>query len=245
MYLLPPLENRFLERPGVFAGKAKHVIPNLTYDEFWEDLYARLSQVPGLQFPIKKGNKHIDPHFGHFGFRWHPVTHTPQYFHIGIDIPNKVGTLAYALLPGIFEYSGFTETNGKYVLLSHPEIKTDDGFYLYSMYMHLSKYAVRFTRYEKMLREISFHTYPKIPITTTRAIGRVGATGNLRGMITHLHVQIELRRKDTIVALDGARVFGIASKQNTTADLKTNEEFDQFSKLHKSSLEDWQDVWKA
>ncbi len=244
MSTLPPIEDRIVERPGDYGGtKTKtHHIPDLAYDEFWEDFYARLQKC-NILIPIRRGNKSIDPYFGNFGPRFHPITHTPNYFHTGIDFQGKQGTLIYPVLPGIFEYSGFTAVNGKYVVLSHPEIKTDDGYVLWSLYMHLSETNVKFTKYQKMLRELSFHTYPNIPIKRTRAIGRMGDTGDLRGMVVHLHLQLEFRKKDTIVVIDAAQALRIPSSQNKSAKISDQKSFEEFCAAHSKDLSAWHAVW--
>ena len=57
---------------------------------------------------------------------------------------------------GFLEYAGFGSINGNYVFLSHPEITTEDGFTMCSLYIHLKNYKVRFGAPKKMLRKISF-----------------------------------------------------------------------------------------
>jgi len=245
MHILPPIEDRIISRPGSHQGKIPQFVPDLTYDEFWEDFYIRINKILGLKFPLKGNAGTIDPYFGHFGTRFHPVTKTPHYFHVGIDILAPRETLVYPILEGIFEYSGFSSTNGKYVLLSHPEVQTDDGFNLWSIYMHLDRYTIKFTKYQKMLREMSFHNHPKIPLKTRRSIGSVGTTGDLRGMVPHLHLQIELRHRDKIIVLDGAKVFGLESKENKTSAIETIEGFENFCTDHAADLEEWKTVWDA
>lgn len=245
MQVLPPIEDRIIRRPGSYQYKIEHYIPDLTYDEFWEDFYNRLSKIIGLRYPIKTKQIKIDEYFGHFGLRFHPIIHTANYFHIGIDILADYKTPVYPILPGIFEYSGFSRTNGKYVLVSHPDLKTDDGFSLWSIYMHLDKNKIKFTRYQKMLREMSFHTYPNIPIKTTRSIGTVGNSGDTRGMVPRLHLQIELRYKDKIIALDGARIFGIKNSENISANIVSIDEFKVFCDNHKDNLQDWRKIWDS
>ncbi len=242
--MLPPIGEHIQKRPGVYASKIEHYIPDKD-KKFWEKLYKVTKGLDGLQFPIKRGNREIDAHFGYFGFRFHPIKHKSNYFHVGIDIPNRSGTLVYPIAPGIFEYSGFNETNGKYVLLSHPEIKTEDGFVLYSLYMHLSKFTVKFTRRQKFLREISFHTYPLLPIKATRALGRVGKTGNIHGTISHVHVQMEFRKKDIIVAVDPLLFFGMKTKENKSMEIETPLAFSLYRKVHYEELAEWEQVWKG
>ncbi len=243
MQVLPPIDDKVVPRPGSYQYKVTHFIPDLNYDEFWDDFYSRFNKIVGLKFPIKGKIQEIDEYFGKFGFRFHPIIHTPHYFHIGVDILALHKTLVYPILPGIFEYSGFSRTNGKYVLLSHPEIKTDDGYSLWSIYMHLDKYSLKFTKYQKMLREMSFHTYPNIPIKTRRSIGSVGTSGDVRGMVPRLHLQIELRYKDKIIVLDGARIFKLDNSENKTASIASLDEFQIFCKQHQDNLIDWQKIW--
>ncbi|MEZ4103386.1 MAG: hypothetical protein R3B55_02430 [Candidatus Paceibacterota bacterium] len=72
---------------------------------------------------------------------------------------DKSKTPIKPILDGVLEYSGFGHVNGHYVFLSHPEIITEDGFKMYSLYMHLKQPLVKFNSYQKMLRQISFNHY--------------------------------------------------------------------------------------
>lgn len=242
-FILPPIEDRIVARPGAYKSKTAQYIPDLSYNEFWEDFYTRIRKT-GLLFPLRDQVANIDPCFGYFGLRFHPVTHTPHYFHVGIDALGTLGTPIYPIGAGVFEYSGFTETNGKYVVISHPEIKTHDGFVLWSLYMHLSQVEIKFSQYQKMLREVSFHSYPTIPVPATQLIGKMGDTGDLRGMPVHLHLQLEFRNRDTIVVVDPAEVFWFPHHDNVSASVLTEAEFKIFCKNYKEMLKPWAPIWR-
>ena len=99
-------------------------------------------------------------------------------------------------------------------MLSHPNVKTEDGFILYSLYMHLRDVKVKFSSYQKMLREVSFHSYPKIPISHTLPIGTLGQTGGT-GEYPHLHLQLEFRNEaGDIIIVDPAEILGVPHSDN-------------------------------
>ena len=68
---------------------------------------------------------------------------------VKISLDLKSGRNIYPVLPGILEYSGYGAVNGHYILLSHPQIQTEDGYILHSMYCHLKKPLVKFNSYQK------------------------------------------------------------------------------------------------
>ena len=243
MEVLPSTRGAFVQRPGN-GRRATQLqnIPDASRPDVWIPIYEKLKEV--LSHPIKRGNKEVDPYFGYFGYRWHPVIHSPGYFHVGIDIPNKMGTKVYPVAKGIFEYSGFTSINGKYILMTHPEIKTEDGFVLSSLYLHLKDAKIKFTTYQKMLREISKHTYPKIEVSTKKIIGEVGNSGDLRGMISHLHLQLEFRNQEgTIVVINSARALGIAHGENLSRVVANEDDFIKFCREHRGMLLAWREYW--
>lgn len=242
--MLPKIKDKIIERPGTYKVKRKQFIPDQNYDEFWAEFYQKIRALPDLIFPIKRGNKTIDPYFGYFGYRYHPVSHRPRYFHAGVDIQGKIGTKIYPVLPGVFEYSGYGTTNGNYILIAHPDVVTEDGFVLHSLYMHLDSALIKFTPYQKMLREISRHTYPKIQIPTTQIIGTLGNTGDLRGIVPHLHLQLEfIDPQGKIVVIDGAKVLGKKTGENLTKHIARQSEFRKFIKEHRASLLPWRTYW--
>ena len=229
MKYLPAILEMAKQRPGRDAGKDKHLVPHEEYNEFWEAFYKTLRTHFNFSSPIKDCDKNINPYFGYFGFRFHPTELEPKYYHLGIDISGKSKTEVKPILDGILEYSGFGIVNGNYVFLSHPEAQTEDGFKLYSIYMHLKNTSVKFSSYQKMLRQISFNHYPNVEVKSGEVIGGMGSSGNSEGAHVHLHLQIEFRdEKGNIVVIDPAEVLGIKSEKNLSADVKDREEFEKF-----------------
>jgi hypothetical protein len=103
--------------------------------------------------------------------------------------------------------------------------------------MHLKSVNVKFSSYQKMLRQVSFNHYPNIEIKNEAVIGRMGSTGNSEGAHVHLHLQIELRdEKGNIIVLDPARVLRLPCQENESAGILTKEEF-------KNQLTD--EYWKS
>ncbi len=161
-----------------------------------------------------------------FGKRYDPLSQRADYFNLGLDISAPAKTPVYPILDGVLEYAGYGVQNGRYVMLSHPNITTEDGFVFHTIYMHLRSADVGFTQYQKMLREISLRTYPEIHVSSTTKIGEVGDTGNAEGLCTQLHLQCEFRHKDgTIIAVDPAMLLGFTPELNITASISTPEEF--------------------
>jgi murein DD-endopeptidase MepM/ murein hydrolase activator NlpD len=231
MKYLPKVKEMAKPRPGTDSGKDKHLVPNEEYNEFWEAFYENLRTHFNFSLPVENSDKKINPYFGNFGFRFHPTILEPKYFHLGIDITDKAKTPVKPILDGFLEYSGFGLVNGNYVFLSHPEVLTEDGFKLHSIYMHLKSVNVKFSSYQKMLRQVSFNHYPNIEVKKEKSIGGMGSTGNSEGAHVHLHLQIELRdEKGNIIVLDPARVLGLDSQENESAGILTKEEFENFKK---------------
>lgn len=225
MKKLPSLFEYTVPRPAV-SPKLLQYIPSEEYSEFWEAFYATLSAHFVFQFPLPGYDRSINPLFGFFGPRYHPVVHKSNYFHAGIDITAPSKTPILPVAPGILEYAGFGIVNGNYILLSHPTITTEDGFVFHSMYMHLRDMYTRFSSYQKMLREISLHSYPHIPVPLEKPIGTVGSTGNTAGKHIHLHLQCEFRdKKGRSILIDPCALFGSISETNRSAFVHSREDF--------------------
>ena len=168
--------------------------------------------------------------------RYHPVKKIGNYFHTGIDFDGKTKTPITPITKGILEYSGFGLINGKYIMLSHPEIRTKDGFVLHSLYLHLRDLKISFTSYQKMLREVSFNSYPLIEIGTDKTIGLLGQTGNAKGY-PHLHLQLEFRNeKGDIILIDPVPVMGIPPGESLTKDIKDESEYSVFLQKNKDQM---------
>jgi len=240
MKFLPAILDMGKQRPGADAGKDKHLVPNEEYNEFWDAFYKTLKSHFDFKEPVLNFKEKINPYFGNFGFRFHPVKLEPDYFHLGLDISDKAKTPIKPILDGMLEYSGFGHVNGQYVFLSHPEVVTEDGFKMYSIYMHLKQVSVKFSSYQKMLRQISFNHYPNIEVKKEKVIGGMGSTGISDGMHVHLHLQIEFRNeKGQIIVIDPARVFGLENSSNLSAKVKTVEEFENFKKENETGLKNY------
>ncbi|MCD8528376.1 MAG: M23 family metallopeptidase [Candidatus Pacebacteria bacterium] len=189
--------------------------------------------------PVKNFLEHINPFFGYFGERIHPERKSPYAFHSGVDIAGKNKTSVYAMLPGILEYSGYGLVNGKYIMLSHPHIITQDGYVLHTLYIHLSHMRFAFSAYQKMLREISLHTYPRISVPAGAELGGMGKTGasSYPEEYTHVHIQCELRNKEGhIVFLDPLRILTGKEYRNLTADTQHPEDFQDIYHTHRDRI---------
>ncbi len=92
------------------------------------------------------------------------------------------------------------------------------AFKLYSIYMHLKNAQVKFSSYQKMLRQVSFNHYPNIEVKKEAVIGGMGSSGNSEGFHVHLHLQLEFRdEKGNIIVIDPAKVFGMPSSLNLSS----------------------------
>lgn len=237
MKFLPAILERVKSRPGADAGKDKHLVPDEEYNEFWEAFYGALISNFDFTFPVLDSREKINPYFGCFGFRFHPIKLEPDYFHLGLDISDKSKTPVTPILDGILEYSGFGLVNGNYVFLSHPKVVTEDGFKLYSIYMHLKNTVVKFSSYQKMLRQISFNHYPSIEIKKTDVLGGMGSSGISEGVHVHLHLQLEFRdERGRIIVIDPARVLGLQKSVNLSENIKSVEEFEKFKKENENDI---------
>lgn len=225
------------QRPGADAGKDRHLVPDEEYNEFWEAFYNTLRTHFNFNSPVLDFSKKINPYFGYFGFRFHPIKHEPKYFHLGVDITDRAKTEVGPILDGVLEYSGFSIVNGNYVFLSHPDVLTEDGFKLYSIYMHLKNTRVKFSSYQKMLRQISFNHYPNIEVKKETVVGGMGSSGNSEGAHVHLHLQLEFRdEKGKIVVIDPSKVLGVPSLKNLSSEIKNKEEFKIFLEENKTDI---------
>lgn len=220
MAVLPLLSTKTRLRPGHPKFEEVYLIPDETqYPDVWESAYAQLFSLQSSS-PIQKDFIHtLDSHFGFFGYRVHPVTRELRYFHSGIFLKLPGKQSIHPILPGILEYSGYGAVNGYYILISHPDIQTEDGYILHSMYCHLKKPLVKFNSYQKMLREISLGSYPEIPVSLPTVLGKPGTSG-LSVPHTGVFLQISLRKfGETPIVLDPLRLYQTTTVGNTTADI--------------------------
>lgn len=238
--LLPAIENKISKRPGNVPPT--HFIPN-NDTAFWNCIYNLIARRISLAEPIENSSAMINPYFGRFGFRWHPVAAKPRYFHIGVDIHTSGGTQITAIHNGMFEYSGYAPLNGNYVVISHPDIVTEDGYVLNSIYMHCDSVVHRFNIFQKICRKF-ISTHPKwanIPINTSDLIATVGGTGVKEGYAPHLHLQFDFISADgrKRVSIDPARALGFNLSPNLTGEIRDLNEFHAFYQSHCNELTEW------
>ena len=116
MLALDNMEGKFISKLENF----KYLVPDMNKEaDYWNNVFACISNNVHLVFPIDKGETHIDKFTGYYGYRWHPVKKQSNYFHSGIDINSKIGTDVKAIADGVFEYSGYHPINGNYILDYH------------------------------------------------------------------------------------------------------------------------------
>lgn len=236
--MLPSISAYIEKRPGKNGKKQNQYIPSSTDLDFWEDFYENLKEHTVFDKPLPYLEDKIDPYFGYFGFRFHPNSHE-MHFHTGVSITDKSKKPIVPVCDGVLEYSGFDIVNGFYVFLSHPHIQTEDGFVMHSLYMHLKKPSIKFSSYQKMLREISFHNYPKVLVERGIKIGEVGSTGIPDGKHNHLYLQIEFRHPETkkVVLIDPLRLYGIRTVKNRSASFKSVDDFHDLPRFRKHELQ--------
>lgn len=192
--ILPPLAEYTRKRPYKGHFEEDCLIPSEDYVQWWEQVYTMI-RAYGISSPVKRNPfSYINPSHGFFGFRTHPVTNEENYFHTGIALEVKSGRKIFPVLPGILEYAGYGAVNGHYVLLSHPEIQTEDGYIMHSMYCHLKKPLVKFNSYQKMLRKISLGSHPLIPIDKSTLLGNASVSGLVHDQQPILYLQISFRK---------------------------------------------------
>lgn len=232
------ISDKVIKRPD---SKETHFIPDPAFFDYWEDIYFELLNSKQLRFPLDNSSSRINPFFGYFGFRFHPIKFKANYFHIGIDIDQEIGQKVYPVTKGIFEYSGYGQENGKYIMLSHPKYQTKDGFVMYSLYLHLESASLSFNYLEKFLRTAGLRKLTDKIINNNEAIGLSGDSGNSKNIFPHLHLQIEFRNKtqDKIILIDPAKALGIFTTENATKNIKDFKEFKTFYNNHKTELSNW------
>lgn len=242
---LPEIENKVISRPGHLTGGARHFISDPLNESFWDDFYSKFQNYFKLTDPIENFADKINPYFGYFGYRWHPINFHPKYFHIGIDISEKIGHPIKSVYDGLLEYSGFADVNGRYVVVKHSDIKTKDGFIFQSLYMHCDDINVKFNLVQKIFREFISKalTVSNKPILAEQNIATLGDTGNKLGVVPHLHLQFEFVKDNKHIAVDPLKLFNKASFQNLTASLATETEFKSFFKEHSEELLPWKKFW--
>ena len=204
MIVLPSLKDFTKKRPRRPQYEDVSLVPDfLAYPDFWKEIKKILFAL-SVNSPLRgEILSRINKEYGFFGSRKHPVTGKEHYYHIGVEIDARARQQVKPILNGILEYSGFHINNGHYVLLSHPQIQTEDGYILHSMYCHLKKPLVKFSAYQKMLREISLGTHPKIEIDSNTVLGLVGSSGETIGDKPKLYLQIDFRKYgEQSIALD-------------------------------------------
>lgn len=226
---LPSLVHNTEVRPHRLSREEMQLMPHAGKRSFWKKVYDTLYQYKFRSPVVRNIAQYINPLFGFFGKRVHPSTHEIAYFHAGVELEFESPRKIYPIADGILEYSGYGAINGYYVLLSHPEIQTEDGYILHSMYCHLKKPLLQFSSYQKMLREISLGTYPSIEVSKKEVLGMAGSSGVTRNAQARLYLQIDFRKygKETIL-LDPLLVLNNERGKNTTAHITTKEALDDF-----------------
>lgn len=217
MIIIPSLKSHTVARPGKPVYEELYQIPNDDV-KFWNNIYRELRSLDIRSPVIRNINNYVNSDHGHFGYRIHPVTKESRYYHGGVSLDLKGGRNIYPVARGVLEYSGYGAVNGHYVLLSHPQIQTEDGYILHSMYCHLKKPLVKFNSYQKMLREISLGSYPIIEIENKVIVGKAGVSGVSRDNHPGLFLQFSFRKFDERpIVVDPWRFYNVRNKNNTTA----------------------------
>lgn len=232
MIILPPLKEYTEKRPGKTGFEEACLVPSRQHEDFWNIVYRSLFACE-LKFPIKESR--IDPVYGYFGKRMHPVTFEPHYFHLGLEFDVKKDDMIRPIFDGVLEYSGYNAINGHYILISHPHIKTEDGYVMHSMYCHLKKALIKFNSYQKMLREISLGSYPEIAISRNDDIAHPGSSGLVQKEGPRLYLQIDFRKIDCApIAVDALQAIQGTKVENLSIDIRTKEDFAKLLKKNKS-----------
>lgn len=237
------ISDKVIKRPG---SKETHFIPDPLFVDFWEGLYQELADSKNLRCPIDISSSRINPFFGYFGYRFHPMKFIPDYYHVGIDIDKEKGAKVFPTTNGIFEYSGYGNENGYYIMLSHPDYYTKDGFILNSLYLHLDKVNISFNNIEKILRTIGLIELTNKTVNLNQIIGISGDSGNSKDVFPHLHFQLEFRSKsqNKIILIDPAKALGLKTNENLTKDIQNFNEFKIFCEEHKTELSNWFPILK-
>lgn len=221
-----PIADRVITRPGISDTKNPPFIPSPDHREYWDFIIEYITERASFQIPVPDTDYLLNPFFGAFGMCYNPSSPTPRSFHLGLDLATRYREAVKPIIGGVLEYSGYSLANGHYVMLSHPDIVSEDGFVLHSLYISLHSATVGFTRYQKMLREISLRSYPEIMIGADTVIGYVGESGDDAGLHTHMHLQCEFRHPDgRIISIDPAPLLGLGAQENITKDITDHESF--------------------
>jgi len=238
MINLPSLISYTTSRPNRPTFEEKYRIPDSKQTEFWDKVYTFLFAA-NFSSPVKRNiASYINPLFGYFGFRAHPVTLASRYFHVGVSLDLQHGRKIYPARKGVLQYAGYGAINGYYVLLSHPDIVTEDGYVFHTMYCHLKKTHVGFNSYQKMLRKISLNSYPIIPVDTKKILGTASTSGVSRENHPGLYLQCSFRKDgETPIVIDPYRLYYTNVKINETADMIDQDHIKElFEKIKKKAL---------
>jgi murein DD-endopeptidase MepM/ murein hydrolase activator NlpD len=149
-------------------------------DSSYENLSFKIDHYLALLRPLPLGSPVPGPIVSPFGRRIDPINNRPA-FHDGVDIRNDPGSAIIAPADGVVEETGYSPTNGNFLILKHLQ-----G--LETSYLHLEKALVK--RGEKVVRG--------------ETIGLLGNTGRSTG--PHLHYSIHQRGQ----ALDPLRFMRVA-----------------------------------
>lgn len=246
--ILPAIGDYIVKRPGLKVPKA-HYIPDNKKSAFWDDFYASVAKTIPLKAPVPDFEKLVNPYFGRFGMRWHPVTGSPHYYHVGIDISSPEETPFHPIERGLLDYSGYANINGNYIVMRHPHIFTEDGFVLHSLYMHCKTVNVKFSYFQKVLRKFLSTNIPlsNIAIEQNETIGSIGSSGHKSKYTPHLHLQLEFidNKKEIRVAVDPMRMYGYESPDNLSAYLNNIDDFKLFYNRNYHELSGWRKFFEA
>lgn len=207
--ILPSFRDRTLARPERYDFEPPYLIPDTdNHMAFWDKIYGRMETI-SYSSPIEEDFfDYINTSVGYFGYRPHPNDPSREYFHIGLQLDLEAGAKVTPVYDGILEYSGYGAINGHYVLLSHPDIVTEDGYVLHTMYCHLKKPDISFNSYQKMLREISLGSYPLLQISSTDILGESGRSGVVEYDTNILYLQMDFRKYGEVpIVIDPFRVL--------------------------------------
>lgn len=178
--------------------------------ECWQKAYSELREI--ISSPIHNQQLKIQEDWGHFGKRHHPTDNNLQA-HFGIYAIASQGTLIQAVAPGELFYSTqhlpqekIPPREGKFVILRHPQIQSQEGAQLFSLYMHLRLCRLGYNIWQKMLRRISSALFSK-KVNRASIIGELGATGNAKTLEPHLHLQLEFRLGNKILVINPEKIL--------------------------------------
>ena len=240
-----PIADRTMPRPGARDNKKPHLVPDPAHADYWRYVGNYMTERVDFHPPVTIKETTLNKFFGLFGMCYNPAHDIPRSFHLGLDFATSFREDVVPITQGVLEYAGYSLANGYYVMLSHPHIVSQDGFVLHSLYMSLHAIDVGFTKYQKMLREISLRTYPEIMIGSDTVIGDVGETGGGAGLHTHMHLQCEFRHPDgRIISIDPASLLDMDMDANITEPVESVEAFadvyDEYTAdIHQACLESY------